>query len=375
MKRAPEQPTRIVAAIFLAASLWLPVALTAADPTADQQYWLELINRMRRDPAPELDKLVNLTSPSTWDTPKSDDAFIAAALDYFGTDAATLTAQWSTLTAAPPIAWSSALSQSAVTYSNVMVTQDQQAHNLDGNTLSQRVLASGYSPNWLQFGESLFATTESVIHGHAGFAIDWGDGNGGAAGFGTGIQDPALHRLTMMDISFKEVGIGFQSISIPGTNVEATGPIVVTQHFGTSYRSGGATPISDAFLTGVIFSDNLLADAFYTPGEGWAGIVIQVFDDLTNTLLASGISNSAGGFNLLLTGLTSGITYRAEAVGTGLDAQTFTLNERTEDFGTPVTIFDNVYASFMAVPEPGSACLILIATLFSQKRRRLHVDH
>lgn len=369
--KAPSQSCRHFAIVFVAL-FGLPWALSAADPTADQQYWLELINRMRRDPSTELSKLVNLTSPSTWDTPKSDDAFIAAALNFYGTDAATLSAQWSTLTAAPPVAWSSALSQSSITYSNVMVNQDQQEHNLDGQSLSQRILAGGYSPDWLEFGEGLFATTQSATHGHAGFAIDWGDGNGAAAGYGTGIQDPALHRITLMDNAFKEVGIGFQSIAIPGSNTEATGPLVVTQHFGSSYRMVSGTPVSDAFLTGVIFSDNLLADAFYTPGEGWAGVVIRIFDDLTNTLLASGVSNAAGGFNVLLTGLTSGVTYRAEAVGTGLAAQTFTLNERTENYGVPVTIYENSYASFMAVPEPGSAIFLFIAALhrFTRRNRR-----
>lgn len=358
MHSSGHQIDRRLAALA-AAWLWLPVVAGAIDPTAEQQYWLELINRMRRDPAAELNQLVNLTSPSTWGSPKSDDPSIAAALDFYGTDAATLSSQWSTLTAAPAVAWNGSLAQAATTYSNVMVTQDRQDHGLDGQTLSQRILNAGYSSQWLEFGENLFATTESVLHGHAGFAIDWGDGNGAAAGFGTGIQSPPLHRIAMMDIAYKEVGIGFQSTAIPGTNVEATGPHVVTQHFGSSYRVDGGTYISDAILTGVIFSDNLLADAFYTPGEGWAGIVIQVFDDVTNALLASGVSNSAGGFNIPLTGLVSGVTYRAEAAGTGLAAQTFSLNERSENYGVDVTIFDNAYASFMAVPEPGSGVLAI----------------
>jgi hypothetical protein len=346
------------------------VSSQAADPSNDQQYWLELVNRMRMNPSAELDLLVNLTSPGTWDSPKSDDPSVAAALDFYGTDAATLSSQWSTLVSAPPVAWNGSLAQSAGTYSDIMVTQDRQDHNLDGQTLSQRILAGGYSSQWLEFGENLFATTQSATHGHGGFVLDWGDGNGATTGFGSGIQDPPLHRIATMDDAYKEIGIGYQNGAIPGTNVEATGPLVVTQHFGSSYRIDGTTYISDAILTGVIFADNLLADAFYTPGEGWAGIVIQVFDDVTNTLLASGTSNAAGGFNIPLTGLVSGVTYRAEAQGTGTTAQSFTLTERTENYGVDVTIFDNAYASFMAVPEPSSAVLSVSALIWLARRNR-----
>lgn len=38
----------------------------AADPTAEQQYWLELTNRFRADPQGELSKLVNFSSPGVW---------------------------------------------------------------------------------------------------------------------------------------------------------------------------------------------------------------------------------------------------------------------------------------------------------------------
>ncbi|MCB1275824.1 CAP domain-containing protein [Prosthecobacter sp.] len=335
----------------------------AADPSAEQQYWLELTNRFRADPQAELEKLVNFSSPGVWGTPKSDDPSIAYALNYFGTSASDLATQFSSLVAAPPVAWNSLLNVSATDYSNLMVTSDQQSHTLDGYTLDQRIENGGYSANWLELGENLFASTESIIHGHAGFVIDWGDGNGATAGYGNGIQNPAGHRDVLINPFMKEIGIGFQDIAIPGSNVSAVGPYVVTQHFATEFRFDGSTYFSDAILTGSVYQDTIAADLFYTPGEGLAGEVINVYDDATGILVASGFSNSAGGFNIPLTGLTDGVVYRVEAPDTGLAAQTFTLNAHTEDYGAPVIFYDNVYSSFMMVPEPGSLLLCLLAAV------------
>jgi hypothetical protein len=335
----------------------------SADPTVEQQYWLELTNRFRSDPQGELGKLVNFSSPGVWDSLKSDDAYIANALNFFGTSASALATQFSGLSAAPPVAWSHALNASATTYSNLMVSNDQQSHTLDGLSLDQRIQSGGYSGNWLEVAENLFASTQTINHGHAAFVIDWGDGNGASPGYGNGIQNPAGHRDVLIDSLFKEIGIGFQSIAIPGGNVNVVGPYVVTQHFATQYRQSGANYFADAILTGSVFQDTIAADLFYTPGEGLAGEAIHVYDDATGILVASGFSNSAGGFNISLAGLTDGVVYRVEAPGTGLAPQTFTLTAHIENYGADVTFYDNVYSSFMVVPEPGSLLLCLAAML------------
>ncbi|SKB03794.1 PEP-CTERM protein-sorting domain-containing protein [Prosthecobacter debontii] len=344
----------------------LTQTLVAADPTAEQQYWLEIINRMRRAPAEELEQIVNMSSPGVWDSVKSDHPTIAAALNFYGVSAAELYAQWSTLSSAPPLAWNSSLNTSATNYSNTMVSQDQQAHGIGGQTVSQKIIAGGYSSQWLEAAESLFATGVDVLHGHAALAIDWGPDGGS----GTGLQPGTSHRETLMSARIKEIGIGFQTISIPGSNTEVTGPLVITQHSATQYRSTGSGFVSDAILTGVVYADSIAADLFYTPGEGWAGTQIFIFDDLTNQLLASGVTNSAGGFNIALTGFTDGMLYRVEAPDTGLASQTFTLNAHTEVYGAPVLFYDNVYAAFQIVPEPGTLGLLAISGVLLFQRRR-----
>jgi uncharacterized protein YkwD len=344
---------------MLTAAMLLTGIASGADPTADQQYMLELINRFRSDPQGELANLVNFSSPGVWAATKSNDPSIAYALNYFGVSASDLAAQFASLTAAPALAWNSDLNVSATSYSNLMITADQQSHTLDGLPLDQRIVNGGYTVNWLQVGANLFASGQSPLQAHAAFVIDWGSG----AGTTNGIQTPAGHRDLLLNAGMKEIGIGFQSIAIPGTNVNAIGPDVVTEHLASQFRYDGTNYISDAILTGSVFQDTLAADAFYTPGEGLAGKEIDVYNNATGILVASGFSNSVGGFNISLTGLTDGTVYRVDAPGTGLADKTFTLTEHTDNYGVPVLVYDNVYESFMVVPEPGSLLLCLVACL------------
>ena len=340
-----------------------------ADPTDEEQYWLELLNQARRDPAGELARLVNYDTPTTFASPASNDSDIAAALNFFGVSAADLAAQWSALVAAPPLAWSNGLANSAQTYSQLMVTMDQQAHGLDGLTLDQRTTNGGYSANYLDLGENLYAAARSVNYAHAGFLIDWGPN----ASLGNGIQPGTPHRQISFDPAFKEIGIGIVTTGIPPGNVNAIGPYVVTQHFGNQFRQVGTQYISDAILTGVVYSDNVRPDHFYTPGEGISGAAVQVFDDTSNTLLYSGATNSAGGYNIDLANVTAGEKLRVEVPGFGVDRQYLTVTSNTTDpsvYGVPVTFYDNLYAGFVVAPEPGGAVTLVLAGLILGCRRR-----
>ncbi len=373
------QPTSTARSAAIAALCLVVLVRPAlpADPTAEQQYWLELINRMRANPAAELEHLTNYAVPGTsFANPASDDPFVTAALNFYGTSASMLATQWTSLTPAPALAWNNTLGNTATTYSNVMVAFDLQDHNLDGQTLEDRIINGGYTPNYLELGESLFATTQNSTHGHSAFALDWGDDDGNAGnGFGTGIQNPASHRDDMMLPVFKEIGIGFQTDSLAG-NVNVTGPIVTTQHFASQYRVVGVSYVADAFLTGVVYDESVQADHFYTPGEGLGGTAINIYNNATNTLVKSGTTNSAGGINILLDGLAAGTLYRVEAPSTGMAPQTFTLATRTVMYpnsgggpDVPVTYFDNAYLRFEVVPEPGS-CLLAGCALFLGALRR-----
>jgi FG-GAP-like repeat/Cysteine-rich secretory protein family len=235
-----------------------------AQPTAQEQQMLELINRMRLSPAAELDLLLN-----------SGDAAVANALSYFNVNISTLTQQWGSLLPTAPLAWSNQLSDAALGHNQQMIMAGVQSHQLPGEAqLGQRANNASYT-GWNALGENIYAYADSVFYGHAGFAIDWGNGPGG-------IQSPTGHRDNTMSTNFREVGIGITAAT------GALGPLVITQDFGNRSDLNGK-----AWLLGVAFKD-LDRDRFYDVGEGLSGITVQVIRSgattpiVTNTLTAGG---------------------------------------------------------------------------------------
>ena len=252
-----------------------------AQPSAQEQYLLELINRFRANPAAEYDLLVN-----------SEDSDVNRAIAFFGVDLGVLSNQWSTLSSAQPLAWSNQLGSSADTHSQLMIDFDQQSHNLPGEpSLLNRINGAG-SNSYSVVAENIFAYSNSPFYAHAGFAIDWGDDDGNANnGYGTGIQNPAGHRVTLLNDTYREVGLGIIEEDNPNTKV---GSEVVTQHFG--FRSTG----TDEWLLGVAFHD-LNDDDLYSVGEGLNAVTV----DIESTDTEGGFSTSvqtglAGGYQALV---------------------------------------------------------------------------
>ncbi|MEX2188599.1 MAG: dockerin type I domain-containing protein [Pirellulales bacterium] len=285
----------------------------ARAPTNEEQLMVELVNRMRANPQAELAKLVNITTvPSVaWGSPKSTDSSTTDALNAFGVNPTTLYNQWQLLTPAPPVAWNEQLAVSALTYSNVMVLNDAQAHNLDEHKfpngdvdLIGRIEASGYTfvdrpgSNDNDFaGESIYAYAASVQHGHAAFAIDWGTNPP------SGIQNPAGHRDLIMDARMREIGVG---IVVDTSSATKVGPRVITQHYAVDDDDG---PV----LTGVIYREND-NNSFYSVGEGLGGITV-VATDLGNGQKFMTTTYGSGGYNLAL---PAGHSYNLVASGPGL---------------------------------------------------------
>ena len=249
-----------------------------AQPSAQEQYLLELINRFRTNPAAEYDLLVN-----------SGDADVEDALGFFGTDLELLADQWSSLTVAQPLAWSTQLGTSADTHNQLMIDADQQSHDFPGELGLRNRINSAGSNSYSAVAENLYAYSDSPFYAHAGLAIDWGDdgSNDPIKKFGTGIQNPAGHRITLTNNTYREVGLSIIAEDNPNTEV---GPLVVTQHFGN--RSTG----TDRWLLGVAFRD-FDDDDFYSVGEG--------LDDVTVNISGGGLTKSvqtgsAGGYQTLV---------------------------------------------------------------------------
>jgi uncharacterized protein YkwD len=254
-----------------------------ANQTAREQEFLELLNRLRINPATELPLLLNSTDPQ-----------VVNNLNYFNVDRTILATQWSTLVPAAPLAWSSQLSDAAITHNQVMIRYDQQSHDVglydsSGNLITAyepdlggRLTAAGY--NFTNAGENIFAYASSIFGAEAALAIDWGFGPGG-------IQSPAGHRINMMSRNFREVGISAVDETNPSTLV---GPLVVTEEFGNRSALNGK-----GWLLGVAFQDTN-KNGWYEAGEGLADVSVRI-TGINGTTFAKTITvESTGGFQDLL---------------------------------------------------------------------------
>lgn len=245
-------------------------------PTAQTQELLELVNRLRQSPQAELNLLLN-----------SGDPKIAQALQQFGVDRNLLAQQWSTLLPVAPLAWSAELTASATGHNLQMIAADTQSHQLPGEAdILQRAINAGYAGN--RIGENIFAFSESILYGHAGFAIDWGNDPKSVGG----IQNPAGHRDLLLSGNYREIGLAVTAENDLKTNV---GPLVITQDFGNRTALD-----NKAWLLGVAFQD-LNNNGFYEAGEGVGGVNVEVrAANQPNSTPVITTTLDAGGYQTLL---------------------------------------------------------------------------
>ena len=271
-------------------------------PTDQEQLMLELVNRLRADPAGEA---ARLAGPGA-------QANVLSANNYFGVNVAAFSQQMAQFSAVAPLAWNDDLSEAAQYHNQQMIAADQQSHQVAGEPgLGQRALNAGY--NYQALAENIYAYTEDMVQGHAGFVIDWGydaEDFSNATTLATdwrtrgdGMQDPPGHRQNLLNSTYTEIGIAVTAESNPATSV---GPLLVTEDLG---RSQGYQP---KFL-GVAIDDRD-GDDFYDIGEGLGSVSV--------------VLHGAGGASYQTTSWSSGGwqvaapagTYRIVFTGAELDA-------------------------------------------------------
>lgn len=253
-----------------------------SQPSSQEQYLLELVNRFRADPASEYNRLVN-----------SGNADVEDALNFFDVDLSILSLQWDSLRSAQPLAWSDQLGSSAATHNQLMIDNDAQSHDFPGELgLLERINAAG-SNSYTKVAENIYAYADSPFYAHAGFTIDWGNTS-------TGIQSPPGHRNNLIsriledgrlfENPYREAGFSILEDSDPATSV---GPLVVTQHLGD--RDTG----SDEWLLGVAYRD-MDDDNFYSVGEGLGGLTVNI-DGIEGTTFSTSVQTGiSGGYQTLV---------------------------------------------------------------------------
>ncbi|MEI6675049.1 MAG: MBG domain-containing protein [Verrucomicrobiota bacterium] len=232
--------------MVLAAACHGQSAYNFGNPSADEQLYIECINRARANPAAEGARLA-----------ASTDLDVTRAYSQYAVDLALMQTEFNAIAAAPPLAPNASLTISARGHSAWMLAYATQSHNETNpaNTPWDRITAAGYS--YMSAGENIFAYATSVWHGHAGFNVDWGSGGTG------GMQAGRGHRVNIHSANFHEIGVGV----VLGSN-GGVGPQLVTQDFGTQSTN-------PTFGTGVAYYD-LNGNNAYDTGEGIAGLSVNV---------------------------------------------------------------------------------------------------
>lgn len=241
------------------------------DPTNEEQYYLELINRARANPTAEALRLSTTTDPD-----------VVGAYSYFGVNLVLMQAQFTLIPPTPPLSMNATLLTAARAHSLNMLQNNYQGHTGPDGSITTRL--SGYTAgaNGWSIGENVFAYCKSVWYGHAAFEVDWG----GTALTG-GMQSPPGHRQNIHNPAFREIGVG----SVIGSNGGSggVGPQLVTQDFGTV---GGLLP----FVTGVVYRD-LNGNGFYDPGEGIGGVTVTIAN-----VSSYAITGASGGYSVPVPG-------------------------------------------------------------------------
>ena len=225
------------------------------NPKAEEQLFIELINRARADPHGEGVRLATTTDPAVLS------AYTQIYKEpYWTVNLNVMKAEFDLLAAQPPLAPNSCLTTSARSHSAWMLATSTQVHNETNpsNTPYTRMTAAGYV--YTSAAENIYASANSVWFGHAGFEVDWGPGT-------DGMQAGRGHRANIHSPLFREIGVGV-TLGSNGVYPNSVGPLLVTQDFGTST----ANP---TLATGVAYYD-LNANNFYDIGEGISGLTVNV---------------------------------------------------------------------------------------------------
>ena len=350
----------------LLASSLLPAASAAREPTEQEQFMVELINRARLDPAAEV--------------------------AYFGLGSLnegppTLGGVPYTIQGGPhqAVAVNPGIVDATSDYAELMEANDTFCHTCLGTDPQDRMFAAGYVSALSDFDPP---------GGVASYTLDYGYADGGGAGiFLPGRENLAKrtegpkngmiddltaavaeahaglfedltvpsrgHRSTMMYGEWKEVGVGI-----------AEGP---EGSFDSLYISIDFAHRSDTgpFLTGVAY-DDVDGDDFYTPdaGEPLGGLLVQAFGAGTATLVDSTNTFASGGYSLEL---PVG-TYDVHFSGPGID-ETFpdVVLEAGLEGHAENTKLDFVYAVEPAAALSCATALGAAAALGRARRRRASV--
>ncbi len=260
----PSQRLSVKAASKVKGEEPLSQLYNSGDPSQDEQYYLELLNRARMNPPAAGVEISNTTDPD-----------VSSEFNYWATqDAneptrASIKSDFATYQPKQPLAMNASLLAAARAHSQDMLDNNYQGHQgTDGSFPADRAQKAGYPslyPGYPPYvGENAAAYANSVYNAYAGWLIDFGIPNDTQWG----------HRNNCLEFrggsdtinpGYTECGPGM--IPNPGGGYPATtGPLVSTLDLGDAGKH---------FILGAVYNDQN-KNGRYDPGEGMAGVRIDV---------------------------------------------------------------------------------------------------
>jgi uncharacterized protein YkwD len=352
---------------MLAAGIALPRAIaqtqySIGNPTPEQQYMLELINRARADGGAEAARLQGWTD-------NGSPVFSGGLQE----GPPSINGQGFTIAnSAQPLSWNPLLLNCAQSRAEFLNDNDQffsgtNPHTFGNTTPEQRINAAGYPMNLSQEYNGP-TTSGGFFPGPENVAENVSIGSGpftGAKLIATVLQqhndlftDTTVagrgHRMSMMLTYWREIGIGISAGSDNGQN-NTWDSLYTVQNFG---RLANSTP----FITGVVYQDTN-GNGFYDPGEGIGGIRVDVPGSNFFAITSSSGGYSVpvpgnGNFTATFSGGAIGNTQRSVTVSNGLNAKL--------DLVAPVsaapTLLANVSTRLLASTDPNALIAGFILT-------------
>jgi len=116
------------------------------EPTNDEQYYLELVNRARANPTAEGLRLATTT-----------DTQVQSAYASFGVNLVLMQAQFALIPAQPPLSMNAVLSTAARAHSQNMLQNNYQGHSGPDGSLSTRLQSYTSGANGWSIGENVYS--------------------------------------------------------------------------------------------------------------------------------------------------------------------------------------------------------------------------
>lgn len=345
--------------LALIAALAMPAGeLAAREPTEQEQYFVELINRARLDPAAEVARY---------------------SLGSLNEGPPTLGGEAYTIQDGPhqPLAISPLIVDAAGDYATLLNDNDAFCHTCLGTDAEERMTAAGYVDALSDFdfvtgvaGYTLAygSTASGYVPGRENLAFRGESPSNGYIDDLTGALDTSHeglfvddsvpsrgHRSTMMYGEWKEIGVGISEGTDDGGSADSL--YIVTDF---AHRSD-----TGPFITGVAY-DDLDEDGFYTPdaGEALGGVTVEAFLAGTSTLVASTTTFASGGYSLDVAIGTYDVVFSGSGIYEEMDSVAVLASAEN---GTG----ENTKVDYVPEPAEGALLATAIATLAALARRRL----